>query len=253
MHSYDDVFYEYINIGSVKSARVVIPYISEIINVSSVLDVGCGQGAWLSIWKDQADIEVVGLDGGYINSERLMIDERNFFSIDVSEKFDLNKKFSLCQCLEVAEHIKDEYSDTLIRNLCIHSDVVFFSAASVGQGGENHVNEKPYSYWKNKFHSNDYDMFDPIRSRLVKHNEVEVWYKNNIFIFVRKGTKYSDILSDFKVESDHDIKDYASLTNRSIKFCIRLLPIRVMTFIAILKKYIFVMIYKIKRHLNVSY
>ena len=81
MHSYDDVFYEYINIGSVKSARVVIPYISEIIDVSSVLDVGCGQGAWLSIWKDQGDIEVVGLDGGYINSERLMIDERHFFQL----------------------------------------------------------------------------------------------------------------------------------------------------------------------------
>ncbi|WP_191907574.1 class I SAM-dependent methyltransferase [Vibrio fortis] len=48
-----------------------MPYVSEVIDVTSVLDVGCGQGAWLSVWKKRDDIRVAGLDGHYVNPKGL--------------------------------------------------------------------------------------------------------------------------------------------------------------------------------------
>lgn len=246
MYRYDDVFYDYINVGSVKSANVVVPYVSEVIDVTSVLDVGCGQGAWLSVWKKRDDIRVAGLDGHYVNPNRLMIESEEFISADISETFDLKRKFSLCQCLEVAEHIPEEYSDTLVNNICSHSDVVMFSSAPVGQGGENHVNEKPYSYWKQKFNERGFDMYDPIRPKLASHKEVKGWYRNNIFLFINRYSPYADKLSYCKIVLDSDIRDYSGFSERIVKFTVGMLPVKVVTYLALCKKYAFISMYMLR-------
>lgn len=251
MYRYDDVFYDYINVGSVESASIVVPYVLEVIDVSSILDVGCGQGAWLSVWKRDNDIQVMGLDGSYVNPDKLLIDSEEFISADISNSFDLKRKFSLCQCLEVAEHIPEDRADILINNICAHADVVMFSAAPIGQGGENHVNEKPYSYWKLKFSERGFDMYDPIRPKLAKHREVKGWYKNNIFFFIKQKSKYSDKLSFSKISLESDIRDYSGLFERTIKYIVELLPVKAVTFLALCKKKVFVYMYRFRRRYNV--
>lgn len=45
------------------------------------------------------------------------------------------------------------------------SDVIMFSAAYTKQGGNNHINEQPHTYWAKKFISHDfvpYDIFRPV-------------------------------------------------------------------------------------------
>ena len=45
-----------------------------------------------------------------------------------------------------------EHADTFVQNLVRHaSGAILFSAAPPGQGGEFHVNEQPYEYWRGKF------------------------------------------------------------------------------------------------------
>ena len=56
----------------------------------------------------------------------------------------------------MAEHIEEKSSDTFIDNLATAADIILFSAAVRGQGGDFHVNEQPLSYWKEKFMKRGY-------------------------------------------------------------------------------------------------
>lgn len=48
MHTYDTLFFDYIQAGSGRSARTVLPLVLAGLPIDSVLDVGCGAGAWLA-------------------------------------------------------------------------------------------------------------------------------------------------------------------------------------------------------------
>ena len=76
LKNYNDAFFKYLNSGSSKSAELIIPLILDQLSIQSVLDVGCGQGAWLSIWKKYGVKNIFGIDGNYVNN--LLIDEQYF-------------------------------------------------------------------------------------------------------------------------------------------------------------------------------
>ena len=57
-HEYADEFFDYINAGSLASARVVCPLVVDWLRPRSLLDVGSGAGAWCKIWKENG-IETV--------------------------------------------------------------------------------------------------------------------------------------------------------------------------------------------------
>ena len=59
--------------------------------------------------------------------------------------------WDLAVCCEGAEHLDARHADTFVENLTSGSNTVFLTAAEVGQGGLNHVNEQPNSYWIAKF------------------------------------------------------------------------------------------------------
>ena len=142
MYTYDRQFYKYINRGSLDSAGQVVPLVQELIpGLESVLDVGCGAGAWLSVWKS-VGVQVTGLDGDYVDRECLLIDASEFRSADISSGFSLGDNYDLAQCLEVAEHLPEAAGRALVGSLCGHADVVLFSAAATGQGGVNRINEQ---------------------------------------------------------------------------------------------------------------
>src|SRR3954447_5963699 len=87
------------------SASAFIPVLNRFINPSSVLDVGCGTGTWLKVFKDFGAETVLGIDGPNVNQERLLIDKKEFLTHDLRDKLNLKKKFDLAVCLEVAEHL----------------------------------------------------------------------------------------------------------------------------------------------------
>ena len=53
----------------------------------------------------------------------------------------------LAESITLAEHLPAEVGPRLVERLCSLSDVVLFSAAQPGQGGEDHINERDPSYW----------------------------------------------------------------------------------------------------------
>jgi SAM-dependent methyltransferase len=181
---YEDAFFRYIQEGSTRSAQKIVPLLAQTLGIKSVLDVGCGTGAWLREYRNQAIIDYLGVDGDYVQPESLMIPAEKFQAQDITRPFDLGRRFDLAQCLEVGEHIPRSASETLIENLVRHSGIILFSAAPPGQGGENHINEQPYEFWRALFNRHGYKPFDAVRPAIEGYAKVEIWYRHNIILYI---------------------------------------------------------------------
>ncbi|MGA8331825.1 MAG: methyltransferase domain-containing protein [Mycobacterium sp.] len=187
---YDVEFFDNVTGSAGKSAS---PFLASVVHVAldgtpptSVLDVGCGPGVWLAEWRRMGVQDVVGVDGDYVPTEALAIPASAFRPIDISQPFDLQQRFDLVECLEVAEHVPQAHSETLVDNLCRHGDLIMFSAAIPGQGGRFHVNEQPYEYWRAKFGARGYAVYDSARRPVIGLKEIEPWYRFNTFLFANE-------------------------------------------------------------------
>jgi SAM-dependent methyltransferase len=234
---YSDDFYRYIEIGARRSAAVVLDCVQRTLPVRSVLDVGCGRGVWLVEWMRLGVRDIVGIDGDYVDRAGLAIPREAFRGIDVSVPFRLGRQFDLVQSLEVAEHIRAERADLFVDNLVAHGEVVLFSAAVPGQGGEHHVNEQPHEYWRDKFAARGYRLLDAVRPAIRGRTEVEPWYRYNTFFFV-KADRLSDLpeaLVATEVPDAAAIAEMSSVLWRMRKGILKHFPPDTITRLALLK------------------
>lgn len=172
-----------------ESSKIVFPILLEYLNVNSVLDVGCGLGTWLSVARDLGVKDIFGVDGEYVDRKLLgrYLDLSFFKSVDLRKDLDLDRSFDLAICLEVAEHLPESSSENLIDSLIRHSDVILFSAAIPGQGGQNHLNEQWPKYWHKLFFDRGFVFLDIIRPVIWNNLNVDYWYKQNIFLVVKNS------------------------------------------------------------------
>ncbi|MES0883009.1 class I SAM-dependent methyltransferase [Roseibium sp. SCP14] len=188
MTSYDSKFYDRIGEGSVTSAEAVIPVILEFVEPESVVDLGCGTGAWLRTLQRLGSCkEILGIESGQVDPTQLLIPVENTCSVDVSKPFDVGRRFDVAMTLEVAEHLPPEAAKTFVENLTRLSDVVIFSAAIPGQKGRNHVNMQYPSYWQKLFNEFGYELADVLRSKIWSNEEVKFWYRQNILFFCNRS------------------------------------------------------------------
>ncbi|MBO9716750.1 MAG: class I SAM-dependent methyltransferase [Pseudoxanthomonas sp.] len=185
--AYSSDFYAYNNRVAVASARSVVPRVAALLSPDSVLDVGCGVGAWCSVWLENGARTVAGADGDYVERERLLIGTERFIPTNLAQPFSAGERFDLVMSLEVAEHIPEPHADTFVANLVRHGEVILFSAAVPGQGGEFHVNERPLEYWRTKFAAHGYQCFDPVRPLLRNDGSVAPWYRFNTLLYVAQS------------------------------------------------------------------
>jgi ribosomal protein L11 methylase PrmA len=91
-HKYSQVFYDYIETGSLASAEIIVPILYDTVQFETLIDVGCGRGAWLSVFKQKGNASVFGMDGDYVNKTHLMISQDNFIPTDLNQPFPLIEK-----------------------------------------------------------------------------------------------------------------------------------------------------------------
>ena len=195
--TYSQHFYDSNRQGSLQSAKIVIPLIMSIIDdIDSVVDFGCGIGAWLSVFKENGVRHILGVDGDYVDTSTLEIDKSEFIPHNLTTRLDLNKRFSLAMSLEVAEHLPHDKAQMFVDMLCCHSDVILFAAAIPGQGGTYHINEAYPSYWAKLFKKNGYEINDCLRGHIWSNKEIEYWYRQNIFLFTKKRSFQNEHVLD---------------------------------------------------------
>jgi 2-polyprenyl-3-methyl-5-hydroxy-6-metoxy-1,4-benzoquinol methylase len=147
-YPYSNEFFDESEKATLQSARVVIPIVLQLINAASVLDLGCGRGAWLRVFQELGISLIRGLDGDYVERSRLLVPEECFTCTELSKPFTVPGRYDLAVCLEVAEHLPDIMAPVLIDRLVKAAPAVLFSAALPGQGGLNHINERMPAYWR---------------------------------------------------------------------------------------------------------
>lgn len=186
MNIYSSNFFKDIKNGSTNSANQVVPVVLEFFCPKSVLDVGCGEGDWLSVFNNYGVHDIMGIDGDYVNMDSLSINSNFFYPHDLSTPFQLHKKFDLVVSLEVAEHLTIDKAFIFIENLVNHGDIILFSAAVPGQGGTYHLNEQWPDFWAKIFEMHNYIPIDCLRDKIWNLRNVEWWYKQNILFFIKK-------------------------------------------------------------------
>ncbi len=184
---YDPAFFHAWQPGSARSARVIVPLVVDLLRPGSVVDVGCGIGAWLSVFKEYGVEDVVGVDGDYVDRAELLVDPRRFVAHDLEEPLHLQRSFDLAVSLEVAEHLRPEAAETFVESLVRLAPVVLFSAAVPEQGGADHRNEQWPEYWAELFARHSYEPVDCVRRRVWSNPDVEVWYAQNTLLYVERS------------------------------------------------------------------
>lgn len=183
---YSTEFFSQQNTASTNSARVVVPLVTDRIHPQRIVDLGCGIGAWLKVFKEHGCTQVRGYDGDYVDRALLTIDPSEFFVADLGKPLeDEFAPYDLAVSLETAEHIAPESADIFVESLTRLAPVVLFSAAIPGQGGTLHVNEQWPSYWAKKFLKRGYVPIDFIRPRIWDCEQVESYYIQNVILYAR--------------------------------------------------------------------
>ena len=231
---YDAAFQNMAAAGSAYAARRIIPVLETILPMRSVIDVGCARGTWLREWQAQGVADVAGVDGDYVDRNRLQIDFRHFIVHDLAKPFNIGRQFDLAQSLEVAEHLPSTRGASFVSDLVALAPVVLFSAATPGQGGENHINEQTGAYWQTLFLRHDYLAIDCLRPILANDKRIATWYRYNLILYVRRDhLKQIDAFAcQFQLGDGEVVSDPSPFPYRLRKCVIRSLPKAVCTQLA---------------------
>ena len=185
---YSRTFFSRLDEEQGRSYDVIAETIVDRFHPQAVIDVGSGSGALLAALQRRGVPRLAGLEGseeGLRRSRRLRV---NAGFCDLTQPFRLGPQFDVAVCLEVAEHLPADVADQFAGCLASGPDVLVFSAATPGQGGENHVNEQPHDYWIEKLRAHGFAVDEEMTARVREEwseRAVASWYCRNVIFFRR--------------------------------------------------------------------
>lgn len=194
MSSYNKEFYETRRLNTEATARLVLSELARYFPLTSVVDIGCGTGTWLAVAKELGAESVQGMEGIWVTDELLDISLNEIERCDLRQRLHITEEFDAAISLEVAEHLPPSRSATFVEDLVQLADRVVFSAAIPGQGGIDHTNEQPQSFWIREFSKFDFVAYDVFRPILWGKDDIPFWYQQNMFLFVRRGKETEDLV-----------------------------------------------------------
>lgn len=185
MFEYDETFYK--NIEETKAdEKIIMPLIMQWISPDSIVDFGCGGGLWLDeAVRQKIQIDILGIDGSYAKKS-IRIPEEKFMAADLRYPIILKRKYDLAISTEVAEHLEEQYADTLVDSIARAADQILFSAAVPGQHGTHHINEQWQSYWIDKFEKRGYYCDYSVRNYFWDDERINSWRRQNLLFFSRR-------------------------------------------------------------------
>lgn len=129
----------------VESARRIVEVVCREMAPRRLADVGAGCGVYSDLFRGKG-VDAVAIDGVLPPEEDRFPGSWEIRDLTVPFE-NVWGPFDLVFCLEVAEHIPEEFCDVFLANLCRLGDTLLISAAPPNQGGTHHVNERPKRYW----------------------------------------------------------------------------------------------------------
>lgn len=184
---YDGDYYAFVDQSARTAAPVMAGTLIERFAPASLVDFGCGSGAFLAEVQARG-VKCIGVDNSQhavdlCRSRGLEVHPCDLRAPDVGA---LSSRYDLATSFEVAEHLPASLADAFVALLCRFSARVAITAAPPGQGGTNHINEQPPEYWIAKFNALGY-RFDAQASgelrKLWERGGTASWYHQNLLVF----------------------------------------------------------------------
>lgn len=173
-----------------RAASIVVPEILKMYKAESVADIGCGLGTWLKVFSDSGVNRIQGFDGMHLDLKKIVIPKNKIILCDLEQEIKSETIYDLAISLEVAEHITKKNAEVFVKSLCNLSQTIIFSAAIPNQGGQNHLNEQWPEYWQKIFYKHGYTMHDVLRMKFWDIEEVDYWYRQNMFLVTGPESPY---------------------------------------------------------------
>lgn len=147
-------------------------------NIKSIVDIGCGNGAYVEFLNKQG-LNCWGYDGSPMTEELTGgVCKRK----DFSERVNIGK-FGLVLSLEVGEHIPKDYEQIFLDNLTDAAiGLIILSWAVVGQGGDGHVNCQNNDYVIQQMENRGF-YYDFETTQYLREKASISWLKNTILAF----------------------------------------------------------------------
>src|SRR5215212_4458930 len=195
----------------IQSALKCLRLIRTFVDFDSVVDFGCGVGAWLEACRQLGARNLLGFEGEWISQTETVVPRELIQIRDLSSGMvDLQKRYTLAMTIEVAEHLPERAADGFCESLVRASDYILFSAAIPKQGGVGHVNEQPLLYWVERFWKLRYVPIEPIRPYIARDRTILPWLRQNLVMFVNydAAIRSADVMrfarpvSDFRLHYD---------------------------------------------------
>jgi O-antigen biosynthesis protein len=173
----------------------IADHVTRDIAPESTLDVGCAMGFLVEALADRG-VDAYGVDISDFAIGQVRPDMRQRCRVGTAlEAF--GRRFDLITCIEVIEHLSAADAETVVQNLCDHTDDVIFSSTPTDHREETHFNVNPPEHWAELFarfgfqRDLTYDLGylapwamrfrrsrDPL-PRLVREYERELWHLRN--------------------------------------------------------------------------
>ncbi len=129
-------------------------YLINRFNIKTAVDLGGGYG-FCTEWMLANNVQCVNVDGLQHNIDNAVVSGSVLH--DLTNGPLEHPPVDFVNCIEVVEHIKEEYIDNLMKSLAL-GQYVLLTHARPGQVGYHHVNCQSADYWVEKFDKYSYKL-----------------------------------------------------------------------------------------------
>jgi len=187
MEIFSPEFYAWMREGSLRSAREIVPMVRRFVRTDRVVDIACGTGEWLKVFREHGASGVLGVDADWVLRNKLVIERDEFIVADITRTYAVPGKYDLALMLEAIQHVPAARARETVRTLTDLAPAVLLSAPIPYQGGSgDDVHEQWPEYWAKLFAEVNFVCVDAIRSQIWMNDRVEWWYSQNMILYVRK-------------------------------------------------------------------
>ena len=149
--SMDNNYFQQIIDEETEQAQRLAALLIDMYRPKTVADYGCATGLYLEPFA-AVGIDVIGYDNAEPALALAKLQDQVQLT-DLTQDLDL-KETDLSISLEVLEHIEAKDAVKVAGTIAKHSNVLVFSAAHPGQGGDGHINCRLKEYWEGVFNAN---------------------------------------------------------------------------------------------------
>lgn len=182
----ENYLFGFTNNGAYSAERIIGELLKFIPNPKSVLDLGCGMGAFGKAFETHGIQDITLIDHPSIQQKELLTSGSKFIAVDLDKTLPPPIKVDVAVCVEVLEHFSTRRALDILEYLCKSSSLILFSAAVPRQGGTGHLNEQTHEYWQNIFKERGFEYSDGFKINLLSDSQILYYYCQNIFLFYKK-------------------------------------------------------------------